>query len=480
MIKLFFLYSIEDFLKEIVLIVIGIVLGVILEFIRKKVSLFKEKQNDKIINEYEKTICDSEFINFRNTILEEYYGSDNWTKIEERKFPVYSFEAISNYPYPFDELYDKSKLKLLEKQFNKIIDFKKIKYYKEYKNLMENKNEKYKRVKRPKYPGYMLDKIQLSKENKVVYFTAWAGIYEQNVYTSHILEYELYVMYKKYKNITPDYYHKIKNELTIRNKIHFGKETFDGQFMFDAFSTGCNRASLLGVQLIVLFKDKDKQYKFIIMERSKDVAARPGFYQFPPSGGFEVHKWDNEWDTRKRENIIKENFSIEHAIFREYLEEVFGVENYVSGESSDATKEIDGEQQVKTIKSLIKNGTAKFEFLGITVELVTLRHELSFVLRIEDSDEFTENIKFFKTNHEHKGGKVLTIPKNDINEIIKSETRLINEGSAGLWYLFSKSHLFKEIVSPSLPLDNLSQPPKRPRNSPKNENGNNNRQNGSR
>ena len=48
----------------------------------------------------------------------------------------------------------------------------------------------------------MLKCLEINQDNKITHFHAWVGTYAENVYTSHILEYELYVLFRKYKKQT--------------------------------------------------------------------------------------------------------------------------------------------------------------------------------------------------------------------------------------------------------------------------------------
>jgi hypothetical protein len=133
--------------------------------------------------------------------------------------------------------------------------------------------------------------MELNNELKVNHITAWTGSYKENLYTSHLLEYKLFkafLKYKKKKNSKNRYdFIKIKDELGIRNSIHNELKPLE------VLSTGCRRASLIGVQLITLLKHEGT-YKFVLFKRSDNAVERPRFYQFPPSGGFDAHEQEEQ------------------------------------------------------------------------------------------------------------------------------------------------------------------------------------------
>ena len=222
----------------------------------------------------------------------------------------------------------------------------------------------------------------------------------------------------------------VLKELPIRNQIH------ENRSVADVLSSGCARASLLGVQMLILFKDKNDEYKVLVIKRSQDVAAKPGFLQFVPSGGFEV--FENSDAHNKRELV--ENFSVKNALFREYIEELFGIEEFEFGQGGETISKVNNYSQVKEIENMIDNGTAKLVFLGSAVDLTGLRHELSFALVIND-DRYCKNI--FKSNSESK--KIERYSFKDIEEI--EEKYKINPTSAALWQLFTESELYNEIMT---------------------------------
>ena len=390
------------FLDKLFDLIVKLVKGIPLSIVTKKQK------------EFEATVSSKEFIDFSAQLMKDYYGEEYFTEVFGKKFPVYSTEG--NAAYPFDSL--------CERGFSedKEIPFEKQKNYKKYKKLVG------KHIRRPKMQGFMLDKFILDSNQKITGMDTWVGTYDENVYTSHILEYEVYTEFLKYRK-TGKYN---INDLAMRNKIHKNHDKKD------VLLSGCNRASLLGVQLLIVFKDKKTgRYQVLTIKRSEDVSAKPGFYQFVPSGGFEVYENSDEHDIHE----LKQNYNVLWAIYREYLEELLlGKENdYEYGQGGETIEKIEKEENIRKITEMIECGTAHFEFLGSVVDLCGLRNELSFVLRIDDPD-YSDNI--FKSNNESK--KINRIFIDDIQSEI--DVNKLNPPSAALWGLFTRSELYSEIA----------------------------------
>ena len=231
----------------------------------------------------------------------------------------------------------------------------------------------------------------------------------------------------------------IKKKLEIRNSIHLKNS------MEKVLSTGCNRASLLGVQLIILFKSSNEKYEALIWQRQSEKAiVYPEYYQFPPAGLFDVTE---NYEKIKRYDI-KRSFPVGNVVFREFLEELF--ENECRGTGIDGTKvnasvieAIEDHKRVKEIQSMINDGLAFLEFLGTAVDLVNLRNDLCFVLRIDDVNYLEKNKINFTANEESEMHFKISI--EDIDKLLKKENMV--PASVGLWYLLKKNRLFYDIKS---------------------------------
>ena len=87
----------------------------------------------------------------------------------------------------------------------------------------------------------------------------------------------------------------LMKELPIRKTIHsLFKEKEE-----EVLRSGEHRNSLLGVQIMVLLKNRSNSYDVVTIRRSMDVVAKPGFIQYIPSGGFEAANDKNDIDTQR-------------------------------------------------------------------------------------------------------------------------------------------------------------------------------------
>lgn len=360
----------------------------------------------------------SEFVSWQNQILKNIYSDYNLLSLFNKEYPIIIFDAKENCTYPFKDFFSQySKLKSVN-----IPDFKLDKEQKFYKKMMGDT------IKWPNLIGFEIDEFSLDKDNKIEGFTANVCQYKHNVVTSHILEYELYKCFiNKGTRFLEKSSEEILNSLFYRKKIHRGKS------QTEVVTTGCNRHSLLSIQMLVVYYDDDSDnYKVLVFQRSKDVAIKPNYWQLIPAGGFEIF----EKEETTNSYIIKQNFNIELVLFRELIEEAFDGEDFQYNKHGDIKEVINNHKDVVQIKEWLKNGEAELEFIGNVVDLVSLRSELSFVL-VVDNPEFGK--KNFKINHE--GKDLQTILINELPHMLTEE--LLYPSSAGLLKLAMRSQSFK-------------------------------------
>lgn len=403
------------------------------KYTMKKVNMLKsllsafpklmQKNKARTIKKYYATLGSQEFIAWQSMVLKKIYNEYPFIKAFGSEYPAVCFKSAIKVSYPFESIYDQDELVI------DIGDYKtNSSIQKKYKYLVGDN------IMRPNIKGFMLDKIELNNNGDMIRFKAKTGTYEQNVYSSHILEYELYQTYiKGLKNINQMSADTLIGHFPLRSAIHHNLS------QKDVLTTGTTRSSLLGVQIFVVFRNhEDNQYKVLVIKRSEKVAAKPGYYQFIPSGGFEI--FENSDD----DEILRNNFSIRKVLFRELIEEAFGEEDYEHNEKGVPVENILNHSIIKSLVKIInKEGDEKgvyFEFLGTVVDLVGLRNELSFILRIDDTS-FSENN--FKPNHESKDVQIIGLDR--LSKFIKSDK--LNQGSAGLFHLVSDHYLYQEITN---------------------------------
>lgn len=384
---------------------------------------------------------------FVHAVLLKYYGDSFFTLINGELLPVYSVKAkprngiktINDY----DGFCDYENSKLADFDVHTHQGYVKLKWYEEYARILDGK------IRYPNRPGYMLDEFVLDEDGTIDKIRTHVGTYAENVYSTHVLEYEMYRVFLQYGNANlddPVIWSHVREAMEIRNRMHADVDSGDMEIrkkqMCHSLLHGYGRDSLLSVQMVVVIKsNRTHRYEVKFIQRSNQVAAKPGIYQFVPSGGFEIL---NDSDDDVYDDLeLEENFSLGCAIFREYIEELFNVPEFEGGGSGSVEDRLLKDPHVVAIEDMLSRGTAEFLFLGSVVSLEGLRHELSFALVIHD-EAYSENR--FLANEECKKGKVNSVPLHDFPDK-RVVWRQLHEPSAALWDLFAKTDLYKKIVS---------------------------------
>jgi hypothetical protein len=301
----------------------------------------------------------------------------------------------------------------------------------------------------------MLDEIKLNTKNVDWWISAHSGIYENNVKFSHVLEYEVYKMYKKmlrqHEKISELTREELIKQLPIRNAIH--KRFLETGDESDILVSGKYRESLLSVQVFVLLRNYNGSYDVLRIRRSANVSSKAHYLQFIPSGGFEAindsNDFDSQWD----------NYSLCKVVFRELLEECFGIdENDKSLTSINISS--DSIYQNKHIKKLVamltgdkKNRQAYMELLGLSMSLMGLRHEFCFILRVDDIDFSKELFSNYESSSAIHLVRIDNLEKASFwyrnrspNNYIPNDFEILHCTSAGLFELAQKSSLYKDAL----------------------------------
>jgi hypothetical protein len=408
---------------------------------------WSEKRKDRRRRQYHTVIDGEKFVEWRDRVLKHMYGEKYFTYEFGCEFPVYALECAENIPYKFRGFYDKNDIpfqsynikggELAENSLDnqKFVYPSKLKIKKFMKRLVP--------LKQPRLLGYILDRYDMTPDGKITHVYPKLGRYEQTVHSSLILEYEIYEAYKKCKGaIIPG--DDIWRYFPLRSCIH-GKGS-DKSMVEEVLFSGKNRYSLLSVQGFIIFWDPKEgdngEYVTLIAQRSNNVTAKVGYYQFLPAGGFEMYDCE---DARKVD-VIKANYSLRKAFFREYLEEVFNQEEFIQvlRGRHERLPQIMNDPKTEYITDLIESGQAHFELMGSAVDLVNLRHDLSFILRIDD-DNYHRNIFSFNDEFEIRNMIRQRIPLKELEERFCGEYKIC-QASVGLYHMAKKSRLYRELA----------------------------------
>ena len=420
-------------------------------------KFFKNKVFRLISNakrkKYNKCVSTIEFLEWQKLVLKKLYKdviedynsneelnhSNDLVKCEfsnlfNNEYEAIYFRSNNELKAPFKELFNKEEV--IYNDFDK-------KKLKEIKNNTKSYQRKYYRLVKTKihYPyniGYMLKDLNFH-DNNSFHFKAETGVYLENVYTSNILEYELYKIYKNKKlrkNILEFNSNKMLELMPQRNSIH---KNFmeNNKLKTDILTSGKGRKSLLSVSMMVLCKNRNGSYDTLRIRRSENVDAKVGFLQFVPSGGFSALDAGLDFDSQFS------NASLTKGLLREFLEECFGEEDY-SGVVNHSPEDIYSNEIIRKIDF------NNIYFLGTALSLVSLRHELCFLMVIDDE----EIISKMKSNDESDN----TLHFIDIKKLEKEEfwnrysknnnkdVLMLNATSASLLNLAFGSKIYKKLT----------------------------------
>ena len=382
---------------------------------------YSNQRLDEVKKQYFNTIKSSKYISWQNKVLSTLYGNDSFRKLFSKNYPACCFKVANSVKYPF------IKFGFIENY--ELPQIKENKQQRLYIKMLRNV------IKRPLVKGYAMQQLYLNENNEIVNFKASICNYHQNIVTSHILEYELYQLYINYPNFPTDDAKKLLQHLKHRQAIHSDKTNLQDLMI----KTAENFFPLIGVQAFLVFKDyshsENPEWKVIIIKRSEDVAIKPGYFQFIPSGGFEAFAQQGLNDSW----VLKNEFNLEKAIYRELAEEVYGKEECQHNENGyDSDSIIFDQQIIALVRQAIAKQTASFDCVGIVIDLVTLRAEMSFLIII-DEPQFSSQARLGSI----ESSLISSIRISEIQSRIADSP--LNPSSAGLFKLVIDSNLLHKL-----------------------------------
>ncbi len=403
--------------------------------------------SDNEAERFWRTTMSKEFSSFTSKVLMMYYGDAFFTTVVGEQYPALGIECIdlprAKSIRDYDVICDVPNSSLSNFNISAHRGYTQYDWYSEYSKVLAEK------VRFPDRPGYMFDKILTNEKGQLEKIRVHVGTFAENIYSSHVLEYEMYQVFLEFGDkefSDPSIRQKIRNSLKVRNQIHSGIVFGDNSSYIDCMRMsllqGKGREALLGVQMIVIiYSERAKQYEVKLIQRSRNVAIKPGVFQFIPSGGFEIINDSDDYEYDDLE--LKENFSPGCAIFREYLEEFYNLPEFDGSGTGSLEDRLLKDPRIVEIEEMLTNGDAEFHFLGSVITLENLRHELSFALVIHDKEY--NNRQFFG-NNESKKGRIIGVNLTNF-ENSKTIWENIHTPSAAMWALFKRSSLYNELLN---------------------------------
>jgi hypothetical protein len=189
--------------------------------------------------------------------------------------------------------------------------------------------------------------------------------YEKALATCDILEWEALAK----AGCDPRNAESLIKELKLRHLVH--------SLTDDPVKKPIGRQAALAISALVMVRTEVEQGVIISLRSRKGVAVHSNLYHVAPSGMFSI-----ETDETAKE------FSVRHAVFREYLEELFGLR-------SGAPMRYDHfyeNRNLLYLKELLKKGDAIFLITGLVVNLLNLRPEICVMLYIDNPEWFANHL----------------------------------------------------------------------------------------
>jgi len=180
--------------------------------------------------------------------------------------------------------------------------------------------------------------------------------------------------------------------LPMRSQYH---RAYDAQ---KSLLSGKGRSAAIGAVMLIVF-NSGAGYRAILSQRTGQHATRPNAFHLLPAFIFQPMD----------DNAIQEEWSLKHHLYREYLEELVGMEE---GDSSMLEH-----PALHDLQAMEADGRASIRLTGISINLLTLRAEISTVLVIHDErwwQTMQSGEKGYRLNTPETQNQLILIPmEND-------------------------------------------------------------------
>jgi hypothetical protein len=281
---------------------------------------------------------------------------------------------------------------------------------------------------------YVMEKVSISGPDSKIKIRSRLGMYEDMLRTCDVLREETEKVFEK-KTWSYANYETLKSKLKLRNKY--------SQFVANPYLDGKGRSATLGILTLIVFRDEDIEehktptaYRAVLVRRSKLCATYPGYYHVAPSFVFQPSV-----------GFYKEEYDVVLNIYREYMEELFGLPEAESNPGIMYSKWIYHQDEVKDLKSLIDSSDesikANLYLTGYAMSALDLRPQICTLLIIHDPGWLRR--QKFKYNWEWETPKEqlsqginvlkpidITQSESEISKILNS-IDLIPEAAVAFW-----------------------------------------------
>jgi len=196
-------------------------------------------------------------------------------------------------------------------------------------------------------------------------FRCALGSYYNMLKHCDILEFEILHEFGKQDSSFHADFDKFTENLKLRRYLH-NREI--------PFRKPSGRSVAIAISTLIIFAE-NSSYKALIRKQSSRIAVHQHLLHVIPSLMFQPVLRD-----------YKNEYSIKHNIYREYLEEVFGREDVERGSGQHSYDFFYDDPNLKYLRSLEAVSKARFYFTGVSFNLLNLRPEIHALLLITDPE----------------------------------------------------------------------------------------------
>ena len=219
---------------------------------------------------------------------------------------------------------------------------------------------------------YDLDRIERTDRGLKVHCKM--GTYFHSLATSESLADEVMGLYSAWPDYRPEEgWPKLERRTWLHERVA------------DPVTDGGHRSSAIGVSTLTVVRVRRTGfdgYKMFISPRSIRVATSRRRYHVIPSGMFQPFIADDSGAS------MRSQFSVHATVLREFVEELYGVEELETGDGRIDSDAIYHRREAKLLTGMLESGTARLLYTGIAVNLLALRPEICTLLVIDDPDWF--------------------------------------------------------------------------------------------
>lgn len=190
------------------------------------------------------------------------------------------------------------------------------------------------------------------------------GGYYNMLKSCEILEFELLTRFSQLKP-PPSDFQWFTDQIWLRKYLHSRGSPIKHPL---------GRSVAISISTPIIFAEGDT-FKVLIRERSRDVAIYKHLLHVLPSFMFQPQL-----------RFYKEEYSVKHSIYREYLEEVIGREDLERPTGGEFFDFFYSDPNLSYLRDLEERGDAKFYFTGVAMNLLSLRPEICTLLLITDPE----------------------------------------------------------------------------------------------